>query len=119
MRCGNALCERRIFTERLPQTVQPKARRTIRLGDSQRAIGFAAGGAAGSSPVKNPVFSGHTHVSDAAREQDCGQDQQQELPEPFQEEPEVVWNGRALVRKRAVSTTVRTSASPFAAHMAR
>lgn len=42
------MCERRIFTERLPQTVQPKARRTIRLGDSQRAIGFAAGGAAGS-----------------------------------------------------------------------
>lgn len=28
--------------------MQPKARRTIRLGDSQRVIGFAAGGAAGS-----------------------------------------------------------------------
>ncbi len=31
----------------------------------------------------------------------------------------MVWNGRAPVRRRAVSTTVRTSASPMAAHMAR
>lgn len=31
----------------------------------------------------------------------------------------IMWNGRAPVCRRAVSTTVRTSASPFAAHMAR
>ena len=31
----------------------------------------------------------------------------------------MVWNERTSVRRRAVSTTVRTSASPFAAHMAR
>jgi hypothetical protein len=31
----------------------------------------------------------------------------------------MVWNGRTPVRRRAVSTTVRTSASPFAAHIAR
>ena len=31
----------------------------------------------------------------------------------------MVWNGRVPVRTRAVSTTVLTSASPFAAHMAR
>lgn len=47
-RCANAQCQRRIFTERLPQTVQPKARRTVRLGDNQRAIAFTAGGAPGS-----------------------------------------------------------------------
>ncbi|MER9939270.1 hypothetical protein [Mesorhizobium sp. M0088] len=39
---------RRIFTERLPETVQPKAWRTVRLGESQLAIGFAAGGEPGS-----------------------------------------------------------------------
>lgn len=47
-RCGNSQCPRRIFTERLPETVQPKARRTVRLGKSQLAIGFAVGGEPGS-----------------------------------------------------------------------
>ncbi|MER8467424.1 hypothetical protein [Mesorhizobium sp. M1396] len=28
-RCANSQCPRRIFTERLPETVQPKARRTF------------------------------------------------------------------------------------------
>ncbi|WP_312018181.1 transposase family protein, partial [Bradyrhizobium sp. sBnM-33] len=31
-RCANPQCPRRIFTERLPATVRPKARRTTRLG---------------------------------------------------------------------------------------
>jgi transposase len=40
-------CLRRIFTERLPDIVRPKARRTVRLGESQLAIGFAVGGEPG------------------------------------------------------------------------
>lgn len=47
-RCDNLYCQRRIFTERLAETVQPGARRTVRLGESQRAIGFATGGELGS-----------------------------------------------------------------------
>jgi transposase len=47
-RCDNLHCQRRIFTERLAETVQPRARRTVRLGESQRAIGFATGGEPGS-----------------------------------------------------------------------
>ncbi len=46
-RCANSQCPRR-FTERLPETVQPKARRTVRLGESHLAIGFAVGGEPGS-----------------------------------------------------------------------
>ncbi|UVK48268.1 ISL3 family transposase (plasmid) [Mesorhizobium sp. AR07] len=47
-RCANPQCRQRIFTERLPETVQPKARRTARLGESQLVIGFAVGGESGS-----------------------------------------------------------------------
>ena len=47
-RCADPQCRQRIFTERLPETVQPRARRTARLGDSQLAIGFAVGGEPGS-----------------------------------------------------------------------
>jgi transposase len=47
-RCGNAQCAQRIFTERLSEVVRPKARRTLRLGQSQLAIGFAVGGEPGS-----------------------------------------------------------------------
>ncbi|MGH6712475.1 MAG: ISL3 family transposase [Bradyrhizobium sp.] len=47
-RCADPQCPRRIFTERLPETIQPKARRTVRLGESQMAIGFAVGGEPGS-----------------------------------------------------------------------
>lgn len=47
-RCANSQCSRQIFTERLPETVQRKARRTVRLGESQLAIGFAVGGEPGS-----------------------------------------------------------------------
>ncbi|QOZ38318.1 ISL3 family transposase [Bradyrhizobium sp. CCBAU 53421] len=47
-RCANPQCPRRIFTERLPATARPKARRTTRLGESQLAIGFAVGGEPGS-----------------------------------------------------------------------
>lgn len=46
-----------------------------------------------SSPVKNPALSGGTCGCCCGREQDGGQDQQKELPEPCQEEPEVVADG--------------------------
>lgn len=47
-RCGNRQCSQRIFTERLAEIVRPKGRRTVRLGESQLAIGFAVGGEPGS-----------------------------------------------------------------------
>src|SRR5436190_49940 len=46
--CYNQDCERRIFTERLPEVVAPYARRTLRLADLLTLIGFALGGEAGS-----------------------------------------------------------------------
>ena len=50
-RCATAGCPRRIFTERLPEIAHPRARRTARLGDAQRHIGFALGGEPGSRPA--------------------------------------------------------------------
>ena len=47
-RCASASCSRRIFTERLPDAVPPRARRTARLGSIQCHIGLALGGEAGS-----------------------------------------------------------------------
>jgi transposase len=47
--CRVSTCQRRIFTERLPQVVAPYARRSTRLGDILRLIGFALGGEAASS----------------------------------------------------------------------
>lgn len=47
-RCRRQDCTQKIFTERLPDIVASKARRTIRLSDSQRAIGLVAGGEPGS-----------------------------------------------------------------------
>jgi transposase len=46
--CRNAICPRRIFTERLPGLVTPWARRTLRLAARLLALGLALGGAAGS-----------------------------------------------------------------------
>jgi len=46
--CTNTACQRRIFTERLPDVAQPWARRTLRLADSLLAVGVALGGRAGS-----------------------------------------------------------------------
>lgn len=45
--CQQSGCSRRIFTERLPTVVAPYARRTRRLSDTLRLIGFALGGEAG------------------------------------------------------------------------
>jgi transposase len=45
--CRNAICPRRIFTERLPGIATPWARRTLRLAARLLAIGLALGGTAG------------------------------------------------------------------------
>jgi len=45
--CDNAACPRQIFTERLSTVAAPWARRTLRLAERLRALGFALGGAAG------------------------------------------------------------------------
>jgi transposase len=50
--CRNKACHRRIFTERLPDTAQPWARRTLRLTQSLLAVGVALGGQAGSRLTK-------------------------------------------------------------------
>jgi transposase len=46
--CDNQACQRRIFTERLPDVAKPWARRTLRLAESLLAVGVALGGQAGS-----------------------------------------------------------------------
>ncbi len=45
--CRNLACVRRLFAERLAEFVQPYARRTTRLRQALRAIGFTVGGEAG------------------------------------------------------------------------
>lgn len=45
--CDHPECPRAIFTERLPQLLAPRARRTHRLAIAQQRIGLALGGAAG------------------------------------------------------------------------
>ena len=47
-RCATAGCLRQVFAERLPGVAQSWARRTARLGNIQRHIGFALGGEPGS-----------------------------------------------------------------------
>ena len=44
--CLNPECQRKIFTERLPNEVIPYAHRTLRLTDVFTLIGFALGGEA-------------------------------------------------------------------------
>src|SRR5579859_3477637 len=39
--CHNALCQRKVFTERVPQFVESWARMTIRLGLALQSIGLA------------------------------------------------------------------------------
>jgi transposase len=45
--CSNGECPQTIFTERLPTVVQPYARRTLRLDQALRQLGWALGGEAG------------------------------------------------------------------------
>ena len=46
-RCSRSECPRRIFAERLPSVVEPYARKTARLREIPRLVGFALGGEAG------------------------------------------------------------------------
>ncbi len=45
--CRNHLCERKIFTERLPNFVEPYAQMTLRLMAQLQAIGFSTSGSLG------------------------------------------------------------------------
>ena len=47
-RCRNSLCTKRVFCERLPRVVSYYGRKTVRLDDALRLIGFLLGGEAGS-----------------------------------------------------------------------
>jgi transposase len=46
-RCRNSLCTKRVFCERLPRVVSCYGRKTARLNDALRLIGFLLGGEAG------------------------------------------------------------------------
>jgi transposase len=45
--CRNRLCERKVFTERMPRFVEPWARMTIRLSNHLQAVGLATSGRGG------------------------------------------------------------------------
>jgi transposase len=47
-RCRNSLCTKRVFCERLPHVVAHYGRKTVRLDDALRLIGYLLGGEAGS-----------------------------------------------------------------------
>ena len=46
-RCSHSECPRRIFAERIPDLVAPYARKTTRLHEVLRLVGFALGGEGG------------------------------------------------------------------------
>src|SRR5215204_2461470 len=46
-RCKNSLCTKRIFCERLPRVVAHYGRKTVRMDDALRLIGYLLGGEAG------------------------------------------------------------------------
>jgi transposase len=45
--CRNRICERKVFTERLPHFVRPWARMTTRLSEHLQAVGLATSGRGG------------------------------------------------------------------------
>jgi len=51
-RCPQRECPRRIFTERLPDLVEPYARKTTRLHEVLELVGFALGGEAGTRLIR-------------------------------------------------------------------
>ena len=60
--CLNANCPRCIFTERLPDVVEPWARRTKRLAQVQQEIGLIAGGTAGKHIMRRLNIPASVHV---------------------------------------------------------
>lgn len=51
-RCPNVGCSRKIFTERLPDLVEPYARKTTRLHEILELVGFVLGGEAGARLIR-------------------------------------------------------------------
>jgi transposase len=51
-RCKNSLCAKRVFCERLPRLVAHYGRKTVRMEDALRLIGFLLGGEAGSRAAR-------------------------------------------------------------------
>src|SRR5829696_1393775 len=51
-RCRNSLCTKRIFCERLPRVVAHYGRKTVRMEDALRLIGFLLGGEAGARATR-------------------------------------------------------------------
>lgn len=51
-RCSQNGCPRQVFTERLPDLVEPYARKTVRLHEVLELVGFALGGEAGSRLIR-------------------------------------------------------------------
>jgi transposase len=51
-RCAEPGCTRRVFTERLPDLVEPYARKTTRLHEVLEMVGFALGGKAGARLIR-------------------------------------------------------------------
>ena len=51
-RCSETGCSRRIFTERLPSLVEPYARKTTRLHEVLKLVGFALSGEAGARLIR-------------------------------------------------------------------
>jgi transposase len=51
-RCPRKECPRRVFTERLPNLVEPHARKTTRLQEVLELVGFALGGNAGARLIR-------------------------------------------------------------------
>src|SRR5919202_5540519 len=57
--CRNAACTRRTFAERLPELINPHARRTCRLAEAQGRVGAALGGEAGARLLPRPALPGN------------------------------------------------------------
>ncbi|MGH2414682.1 MAG: transposase family protein, partial [Microcystaceae cyanobacterium] len=55
--CDNQGCQRRIFSERLPQLTAPWARRTNRMTQQIQDTGVALGGAAGAKLLQKQGYS--------------------------------------------------------------
>jgi transposase len=67
--CNTRDCIRTIFTERLPQVLAPRARRTERLATAQQRIGLALGGAAGERLAEELAYGAGTDtLLDAVRQ---------------------------------------------------
>ena len=60
--CTNPDCQRLIFTERLPEVVEPWARKTYRLAQGQTLIAQALGGLAGARLSKGLGYSTSRHT---------------------------------------------------------